>query len=148
MVSIHYLIVKDGKNMELNINSPAYYSKEYGVCDDIYRLCRDISEYVREKKYSEIIKSVGIVPIIAPYEILQSGLFKEQKKCEVKYGFASVSIQIDFNQYVEADIEGKKKLIIKNILASMKSIQKKGSINYVQFEKDIIEFCKKSFISM
>ena len=39
--------------MDLNINSPAYYTSEYGVDDDIYWMCRELSYYVREKKYSD-----------------------------------------------------------------------------------------------
>jgi hypothetical protein len=41
--------------MDLNINSPAYYTSEYGVDDDIYWMCRELSYYVREKKYSDAI---------------------------------------------------------------------------------------------
>lgn len=134
--------------MELNINSPAYYSKKHGVDDDIYRLCKDISEYVREKNYSDVINIVGIVPIIAPDDILQSGLFKEKKKCEIKYGFASVSLRIDYQKYVENDIEGKKKIIIKNILESIKCIQKRGKIDYKKFEKDILDFCHEKRIDI
>lgn len=134
--------------MELNINSPAYYAKEYGVNDEIYNLCKNVSGYVKEKKYSDIINIIGIVPIIAPYDILQLGIFKESKKCENKYGFASVSLHIDFDDYTKADVEGKKKLIINNILDSVKSIQKKGKIDYTRFEKDIIEFCQNCRISI
>ena len=45
--------------MDLNINSPAYYTKEYGVDDDIYWMCRELSNYVREKKYSDAINIIG-----------------------------------------------------------------------------------------
>ena len=51
--------------MDLNINSPAYYTREYGVDDDIYWMCRELSYYVREKKYSDAINIIGIVPIVA-----------------------------------------------------------------------------------
>ena len=61
--------------MDLNINSPAYYTKEYGVDDDIYWMCRELSNYVREKKYSDAIN-----------------IIKAHKRCELKSGFASVSL--------------------------------------------------------
>ena len=38
--------------MDLNINSPSYYTQEYGVDDDIYWMCRELSNFVKEKKYS------------------------------------------------------------------------------------------------
>ena len=60
--------------MDLNINSPAYYTKEYGVDDDIYWMCRELSNYVREKKYSDAINIIGIVPIVAPAAVLEKGL--------------------------------------------------------------------------
>lgn len=134
--------------MELNINSPAYYSREYGIDDDIYHLCRQISDYVQEKRYSELIESVGITPIIAPYEVIQAGKFKETKRCEPKYGFAYVSIQIDYIEYTKANKEEKKKLIIKCILKSMKIIKKRGKLDFIQFEKDIKMFCLEQGIDL
>ncbi len=37
--------------MELNINSPAYYSDKYGIDDEIYWICREISSLVKNKDY-------------------------------------------------------------------------------------------------
>ncbi|MFR8428802.1 MAG: hypothetical protein ACLVCH_16165 [Roseburia inulinivorans] len=56
--------------MELNINSPKYYKDVYGVDDEIYRLCQDIYIYFKDKSYSEIINIIGIIPIIAPKELI------------------------------------------------------------------------------
>ena len=116
--------------MDLNINSPAYYTSEYGVDDDIYWMCRELSYYVREKKYSDAINIIGIVPIVAPAAVLEKGLCKAHKRCELKSGFASVSLHIDYEEYVNADIARKKTLIINNILSSVKAVSKKGKIDY------------------
>lgn len=51
-------ISKDGK-MNLNINSPMYYTKQFGIIDEIYDMCQDIQRVVKEKKYSPIIDIVG-----------------------------------------------------------------------------------------
>lgn len=134
--------------MDLNINSPSYYTQEYGVDDDIYRMCRELSDIVKEKKYSDVINIIGIVPIIAPLSVIEKGLCKEHKKCETRYGFASVSLQIDYEEYVKSDIYGKKKLIIDNILKSIKAISKRGKINYCLFENDIKKFCKNNNIAI
>lgn len=32
--------------MELNINSPSYYTRQYGVIDDIYWMSREMAAYV------------------------------------------------------------------------------------------------------
>lgn len=134
--------------MELNINSPAYYTNQYGVIDEIYAMCREISDYVKAKSYGTLINTVGIIPIVAPNNIIEQGLFKEEKKCEVKYGFASVSIQINYEEFLQSDINGKKKLIINNILNSVKSIHKKAKIDYVEFNNDIMRFCQQADITI
>ena len=129
--------------MDLNINSPSYYTKKFGVIDEIYDMCKDIRNMAKGKNYSSVINIVGITPIIAPYDILSTDLFKEIKKCELKYGFASVSFQIDYEEFIRADTKQKKKLIINNILTSMKSIHKKAKINYIDFEADVMQYCKE-----
>lgn len=42
---------------------------------------------------------------------------------------SKVCLAIDYEKYVAADIAGKKKLTIDNILASVKSVSKRGKIN-------------------
>ena len=132
--------------MELNINSPSYYTDEYGVEDEIYWMCRELSAYVREKEYSDVIHIVGILPIIAPKSVIDKGLCKTQKKCEPRAGFASICLQVDYEEYVKADISTKKKLMIDNILASVKSVSKRGKINYSLFEEDVLKFCENKNI--
>ena len=134
--------------MELNINSPSYYTNEYGVEDEIYWMGRELSAFVREKEYSDVIHIIGIVPIIAPKTEIARGYWKTLKKCEPKAGFASVSLQIDYEEYVKADISTKKKLMIDNILASVKSVSKRGKINYSLFEEDVLKFCENNDIML
>ena len=134
--------------MNLNINSPVYYTQEYGVDDDIYLMCRKLSDAVKEKEYSDILSIVGIVPIIAPLPVIERGLCKEHKKCEPQYGFASVSLQISYEEYVNSDVSSKKRLIIDNILKSVKAISRKGRINYFSFENDVKEFCQNNNIKI
>lgn len=94
--------------MELNINSPVYYTTEYGVIDEIYRMCEEIRYWVKDKSYSPIVDIVGIIPIIVPKEVIGQGLCREHKRCEAKAGFASVCLQIDYETFVSADIQGKR----------------------------------------
>ena len=134
--------------MELNINSTSYYTQNFGVIDEIYWLCRNLSYFVKNNKYSDIINIVGITPIIAPDSILEKGLCKNVKRVELKYGFASVSLNINFNEFVNSDLEKKKILIINNILESVKSIHKRAKIDYCKFENDINSFCELNNISI
>ena len=116
--------------MELNINSPSYFTKQYGVIDEIYSMCRGISKHVENKQYSDLVDIVGITPIIAPKDIIEQGLFKQEKKCDIKYGFASVSLWIDYDEYLKADITDKQIMIVK------------AKIDYKQFCEDIFQYCK------
>ena len=134
--------------MELNINSPSYFTRQYGVIDEIYNMCQDLRYWVKDKHYSPVVDIVGIVPIIAPKEMIESGLFKEQKKCEAKAGFASVSLQIDYEVYVNADIDEKKRLIVKNVLASVKAIHSRAKIDFTAFSKDIMQYCEQAGIEL
>lgn len=133
--------------MELNINSPAYYKNIFGVDDDVYQMCGMLSSYMKNKNYSEVITSVGVCPIVAPQQELDKGLWKETKKCELKYGFASVGLQIDYEKYVEATMDEKKSLIVKNVVDSIKAIKTKGNMDFKLFESDIIKFCDENNIN-
>lgn len=133
--------------MDLNINSPAYYTRKFGVEDEIYWFCRELSYFVKEKNYSDIITIIGLVPIIAPKEELDKGLWKENKKCEPKSGFASVSLQIDYEKYVGANMDDKKALIIKNVVDSVKAVKSKGKINFNLFKEDMMHFCEVNGIN-
>ena len=123
--------------MNLNINMPAYYTREYGVIDEIYIMCKEISESVRNNKYSEVVDTIGITPIVAPKEKISIGLWKERNECEVKYGFVSVSLWIDYEHFIESDIAEKKKLVLENILRSIKVISKRAKLDKEALINDI-----------
>lgn len=126
--------------MNINLNSPAYFSKEYGVDDDVYWMCRELCNFVKDKSYSQLIDTIGIVPIVAPKELLDKGLWKEDLEYDLKYKLVYISKHIDFNQYLSANLELRKKLIVKNILESVKAIKKKGKFDYEAFKSDILNF--------
>ena len=142
MVSTHLRIRKVGR-MDININSPRYYKDVYGVDNDVYKLCQDIHMFFKERQYSERIKVVGIVPIIAPAEYIRQEKYKEKKFCSLSYGFADVQLFVDYDSYVKGDIEKKKSLIVINTLKSIDAIKGKGKIDYKMFENDMRIFCVK-----
>jgi len=133
--------------MELNINSPAYFTNQYGVIDEIYTMCRGLSEFVKEKQYSELVNIVGITPIVAPKSLLDQGLFKEVRKCDLPYGFASVSLQMDYDTFISADVEKKKKMIIDNIEKSIKAIPKKAKIDTDAFCSDVKDYYDQNLVN-
>ena len=123
--------------MILNINSPAYYTNVYGVDEDVYKACSIISEYFRDKNYGEAVDTIGIVPIIAPKDEIINGLWEECSKVEIRYGYASVSLQIDFDEFIGADANKKKELIRENIDKSIRKISRKIKIDYKSFSEEL-----------
>lgn len=121
--------------MNLFINSPAYFTQEQGVIDEIYNLCKAISCNINILLYTSSLDTIGITPITAP---VSSG-FKETKFISLAYRMADISLYSDYDNFCKADITTKKKIIVENILRSLYVIKKelKNDFDYEQIEKDI-----------
>lgn len=125
--------------MRLKIASPVYYKSIHGLDYDIAYMCRDINEYVENIEYgsSEII--ISIQPIIVPLEILQFGFWRESISVQLKGRYIEVDKHINYYKYVRGDFEERKKLMLGNILRSVKSVKGKCNVDYERFEKDILD---------
>lgn len=125
--------------MSLYINSPANYARFHGIDEDIYKMCRTISKGIDIKKYTSELDSIGITPIIAPKEQLLNGKWQELKQVSLKYRFADISMQIDYERYISSDLSQRKLLIIDNIMSSLMVVKRKikDSFNYEQLKRDI-----------
>ena len=64
--------------MELNVNSPAYFTQHYGVDDEVYRFCQTVRLYFIDREYSDTLHTIGIVPIAAPQELYDQRASVEQ----------------------------------------------------------------------
>lgn len=123
--------------MELYLNSPAYYSVKFGIDDEIYNMCRELSNYVKDKEYSPTVAIIGITFVVAPKEYTEQGKWKEETRYLSKGKVVTAFKQIDYDLYCQADIESRKILIAKSILECTKSLHKKAKFNYKEFEKDV-----------
>ena len=130
--------------MNLYINSPSYYSQIHGIDDDIYKMCRLLEKNIDIKKYTSLLDTVGITPIVAPNFEINGANYAEVKYISLPYRMASISLHIDYLEYISVSIEEKKALIIKNILNSLLVIKKrlKNGFDYVQLENDILTLVK------
>ena len=126
--------------MNLFINSPAYFTQTYGVISEIYDLCKEISTIIDIKKYTDLIDTIAIIPIIAPDQFIKQGLWKEEKKISLSYRLAIISLQTDYGRFCEANLKQKEMIILDNIFQSLKIIKRrlKNNFNYDQMESDII----------
>lgn len=66
--------------MELNINSPVWFKDHYGINDEVYRFCQKAYLFFKDKEYSDILHTIGIVPVAAPQGLYDSGNWKESIK--------------------------------------------------------------------
>ena len=126
--------------MSLNINSPAYYTSVYGVVDEIYRMCNDITRTIDISKYTNSFDHIGITPIVAPIEEINMGKWKEVKKVLANSKLAIISLHIDYDLYCNADVNGKRNLILQNIFSSLLIVGKKtkNDFNYEKLVEDIL----------
>lgn len=125
--------------MELNINSPAYFSQHYGIDDEVYKFCQRIYLFFKDKEYSETLHTIGITPVAAPQELHNDGKWKESVKLISNKSCAIISIRMDFEEYYNADSTKKMFLTKKMVLNAVKKIKLKCKFDYDAFEKDFDE---------
>lgn len=148
MVLCLHVIEMDGNDMELILFDPAYYSKEFGVDKEIRKFLDDISNYFFQKSYSKTITIIRISSPIVPKKVVDDGGWPNTIKCWPSSHDASVFNRIKYELYVHANLEVRKSLLVKNILISMKLLEKKAKLDYLAFEKDMLDFCRKNNISI
>ena len=106
--------------MELNINSPAYFSDHYGIDDDVYRYCQKLYTFFKDKQYSNSLSIIGIMPVVAPKELYEAGQWKESVKLIGGAACAIITITLDFESYYSADSKGKIVLTRDAVLKAVK----------------------------
>ena len=119
--------------MELNINSPAYFKEHYGVDDEVYKFCQKAYVFFKDKEYSDTLHIIGIIPVVAPQEIYDSGKWKENIKFLCNKSIVSITIRMNFENYYKADSLGKVEQTKEMILTAVKRIKSKGNFNYDKF---------------
>ena len=125
----------------LFINSPAYYSQNYGVIDEIYQMCSDISNNIDITEYTSSLETIGIVPILAPKVLTDQGQWKGHVKINLSLKMAIISLNSSYEDFCSGDLEQKKEIIVKNLLDSLFIIKKrlKDKFNYDDLERKILE---------
>lgn len=124
--------------MDLNINSPAYFSEHYGVDNDVYRFCQKAFLFFKDKEYSNTLKTIGITPVAAPQEVYDNGFWKESVRLIGGKECAIIMIRMDFNRYYEADSSEKILQIKETVLKAVKKIRSRCSFDHAQFERDLL----------
>lgn len=126
--------------MELNINSPAYFTKYYGVDDDVYKYCRELHDYFKTKEYSKTLSVIGITPVIAPKEVYDQGLWKEKVQIVALGTCAMIDIRMDFESYYNAESKGKIEQIQQMLIKAIKKVKTKGKFDWERFREDLLNY--------
>lgn len=122
--------------MELNVNSPAYFTEQYGIDNEVYKFLKNVRIYFSDKEYSDTLHIIGITPVAAPQELYDSGKWKECVRFVGDKSCAMIFIRMNFEEYYNADSSQKINLTKELILEAVKRIKSKVSFNYEVFEKD------------
>lgn len=126
--------------MELNINSPAYFTEHYGIDDEVYKYCQQLHDFFRTREYSESMNIIGITPVIAPKEIYDQGMWKEKVQVVGLGSCAIIDIRMDFDNYYNADSNGKIELIQQMIIRAVRKIKSKGKFDWEKFRDDLLKY--------
>ena len=123
--------------MELNINSPAYFSEHYGIDDEVWRYCLRLYAFFRDKQYSDSLSTIGLIPAAAPDELYVASQWKESVHFIDNASCAIIHIRIDFDRYYHADSAGKIALMQNTLLKALKKIKSKRKFDLERFENDL-----------
>ena len=132
--------------MNISINSPAYYTQQFGVIDEIYRLCKSISGNIEVSDYTAVLDIIGITPIVAPDDLCAEGKWKEERRILTSARMAILSLRVDYAAFCESDVSSKKQLILENVFESLEVVKEKlkNDFDIDKMKKDIIAISKKA----
>jgi len=126
--------------MQLSINSPMYYRDHYGIEDIIYKYCQDAFIFFKNKEYSDMLKTIGIIPILAPADEYEKGKWKEHVSFVSYNSVATVYVRMSLEQYLESNEIERIKMYKDMIVKSVKKVKGKGKFDFDTFCKDLDEF--------
>ena len=121
-----------------------YYKDRYGIDDDIYRFCQQLYLYFKDKEYSDILKTVGIIPILAPAESYEKGEWGEKTEMLCSNSIATIFIRMDLEKYAVSDVTEKKQMYNEMIAKALKKVKSKGKFDYEAFCRDLEAFTAPS----
>lgn len=98
---------------------------------------------LEDNNYGDSVEELSIIPIVVDLspELEEAGFFKERVKFSRKNKETDIRLRIDYDTFCKADKETQKKLIIKNMIDSIRMLQlkvKKG-FDGTALEADILK---------
>ena len=128
--------------MILKVTEPAYYEKTHEIDNEIIVMTKTIAEKMEKITYGDATGWICIMPVVAPEEILAQGLWPEIIRADKLIRAVTVLKHIDYETYLFATVEDRKKLTIKCMIEALWKIRKKvgSKFDVSQCEADLLTF--------
>ncbi|EOO26057.1 hypothetical protein ICM_00359 [Bacillus cereus BAG1X2-3] len=129
-------------------NYEVFFSGELegDIAEEFINIISEISselEKLNNNNYGSEVEKISIIPIVVKItpEYEAAGFFKERKLFKKKSKVADFRLRIDYETFLLADDSGRKILIIKNIIQSIRILGKraKSDFNAIKLEQDILQ---------
>ncbi|MGE6619605.1 Imm44 family immunity protein [Bacillus mycoides] len=130
---------------------------EGDIAEEFINIISEISsdlEKLNSNNYGSEVEEIAIIPIVVNItpEYEDAGFHKERKLFKRKSKEADFRLRIDYETFLLADDSGRKILIIKNIIQSIRILGKraKSDFNALKLEEDILQVfdIKESFLEL
>ncbi|MBQ7324361.1 MAG: hypothetical protein IJW98_01310 [Clostridia bacterium] len=130
--------------MSLYINSPGYFTRAYGIDEDVYKLCAAISKQIDIPRYTDSLDTIGITPIIAPQSLTDDGMWKEERRVSTASRMASISLRMDYEAYLNGNASQRQAMMLEHILRALQIVKTrlKDRFDYKSLEQDILQVSK------
>ena len=128
-----------------------FMSAEYdGRYDDFDKSLREsqnsiekiIKDLIENRSYGGAVKNFSVIPIVIKFDpkMEKEGWFEDRVLFKKKSGEADIRLRVDYERFVKGDDEIKKKLLIENVIRSIRELGKKikDGFDVVSFEADIL----------
>ncbi|MDO8572377.1 MAG: Imm44 family immunity protein [bacterium] len=86
---------------------------------------KKINILMAENDYGDAVESLDIIPTIFSFQFQVSLSYKERKLYRKKDKSTDYRLAIDYNEFINADDEGKRRLLIENILHAIRDLKRK-----------------------
>lgn len=105
---------------------------------------KEIIEFLKDKNYGSGVVKLSVIPTIFSPETFAALPYKERMRYSPKTREGEFRLKIDFQKFKNGNEEEKKRLIIENIIKSIRLLQEKTDRYKVDFdgirlEKDILD---------
>jgi hypothetical protein len=86
---------------------------------------KKINECIKGNDYGSVLKKIGIIPTIFDLQTYVGLPYQERKLLKRKKGEADYRLAINYDNFVSTDDAGKERLLVENIIESIRDIGKK-----------------------